>query len=165
VIPRFLTPSFWRAQARRVESMADPANREWDRHRDVCCTAADPCEQVERRVDAAPDEVLRTAATVLRELAAEATPGPWEIEWTYDAQTPQAVFRMHPEHPDDPDLSGALGIMDENPADNAWVATLGPQVAQPLAAWLECAAADALVIGADAQALAVARVILGGDGR
>jgi hypothetical protein len=90
-----------------------------------------------RRIDAAPAEVLRTAALVLRQLAAEVTPGPWEIEYTYDGQQPQAVFRMHPDHPDDPDLSESLGTMDQNPADNAWVAMLGPQIAEPLAAWLE----------------------------
>lgn len=30
MIPRWFRPSFWRAEAARVESMADPADRSWD---------------------------------------------------------------------------------------------------------------------------------------
>jgi hypothetical protein len=94
-----------------------------------------------RRVDAAPAEVLRTAATVLRELAAEATPGMRAI---------------------------VLGAMRE-PTDNVWVATLHPGIAEPLSEALECAA-NGEESGLPypclrSHLLALARVILGGDGR
>lgn len=85
-------------------------------------------------------ETLRAAAEKLRQLAKQATPGPWEIEYTYGGGAPQAIFRMDPEHPDDPDLSTSLGVMEENPQDNAWVATVHPGVAEPWAELLETVA-------------------------
>jgi hypothetical protein len=89
--------------------------------------------------DRAPWEVIRAAADRLEKLALEASPGPWEIEYTYSGKTPQAVFRMDPDYPDDPDFSLSLGAM-EAPADNEWIATLSPAVAEPLVAWLRATA-------------------------
>ena len=86
-----------------------------------------------------PADEMRAAAKLLREKAAAATPGPWEIEYAYQSDRPQAVFRMDPAEPDDLDMALGVGIMDE-PADNAWVALLGPDKAEPLACWLDVAA-------------------------
>jgi hypothetical protein len=58
-----------------------------------------------------PANVLRAAATRLRELAAPATPGPW-----------RAIDLGPHGHP------------------RVWIAALDPAVAEPLAAWLELAA-------------------------
>lgn len=85
-------------------------------------------------------QLLRAAAEKLRRLAAAATPGPWEIEYTYGGTAPQAIFRMDPQYPGDPDQAVSLGVMEDNPADNAWVATVHPGVAGPLAELLDTAA-------------------------
>lgn len=86
--------------------------------------------------DPSPSETLRAAAARLRELAAKATPGPWEIEYSGGPNIPQAVFRMDPEMPDDVDFSIGLGAMGAA-ADNVWVAAMSPVVAEPLARELE----------------------------
>jgi hypothetical protein len=85
--------------------------------------------------DSTPSETLRAAAVRLRELATAATAGPWEIEYNCGGTCAQAVFRMDPEHPDDVDFSISLGGMNAA-ADNVWVVTMDPAVAEPLAAWL-----------------------------
>jgi hypothetical protein len=86
-----------------------------------------------------PAEELRAAAALLREKATEATDGPWEIEYSYAGDRPQALFRMNPDHPDDVDEALGVGVMDE-PADNVWVALMSPAMAEPMAAILETCA-------------------------
>jgi hypothetical protein len=127
-----------------------------------------------RRVDAAPAAVLRTAVRVLRELAAEATPAPWGF-----ARLP-GIEERAPEYcqvsggPDeDGYLTRSVASWAEgddgtrlSQEDGAWVAALHPGIAEPLAVWLESFANDyELMDSMSAYPLAVARVILGGDGR
>ena len=72
-------------------------------------------------------------------MAGDTTPGRWEIEYDHTGVVPQALFRMHPDHPDDESQSEALGAMDK-PGDNVWIAALSPAIAEPLALVLEVAA-------------------------
>jgi hypothetical protein len=111
-----------------------------------------------------PSESLRAAAARLRDLAKEATPGPWEIEYDHGGTYAQAVFRMDPEHPDDVDCSIGLGAMGAA-ADNVWISVMSPAVAEPLAVWLEDTARrtdqwQSWMVGSAAEALAFARSIL-----
>lgn len=85
---------------------------------------------------ASPCEELRAAAAILRRCAANATPGPWEIEYDYHGEQPQALFVMDPDCPDDPDFSIGIGGM-VRPADNAWVALMGPDKAELIARILD----------------------------
>ena len=100
-------------------------------------------------------EELRTAATRLREVAAEATGGPWEngeddhlwiggSVWGYSVRK-KGEF-----------LAG----------DPAWIALVHPGLAEPLASLLEVSAAayeaNAINLPGTAQMLAIARVINGG---
>ena len=89
-----------------------------------------------------PSELLSQAADLIRDAGAKATDGPWEIEYDYTGKTPQAIFRMDPNHPEDPDYSIGLGAMDL-PADNRWVALVNPEIAGPIEAWLRYEAAEA----------------------
>lgn len=117
-----------------------------------------------------PAETLRAAATRLREKAAQSTPGPWEIEYGYRDKTPQAVFVMNPDNPDNADSSIEIGGMDR-PDDNVWIALLGPDKAEPLANWLDvtarmadigCRMAGRISLSVEQKAaLAFARSILG----
>lgn len=125
-----------------------------------------------------PAETLRAAATLIRDTASNATPGPWE-------DTPDALwiggqvwgYRILKD--------GNFPVGDGGAPDPAWIALMHPKVAEPLAAWLEHAARDleaaefAAAKWADAEqlkpsdyidepdsaarALAVARQILGRD--
>lgn len=117
-----------------------------------------------------PAAVLKGAADEIRQLATEATPGPWHA-WagTY----PHLVIQGPPGV-----LSEAKGIVSTNlavneRADSSWIAALHPGVGMALADWLESTAAtveavtrkhaDAAPTDAHwlAPALAVAQQILG----
>ena len=72
-----------------------------------------------------PAELLRRAAALLEQRAASATPGPWELEHSYDGTRAQGLF---------------VGC-DEDDPDNRWSALVHPGVAPTLATWLRCEAA------------------------
>ncbi|MEU0467253.1 hypothetical protein ABZ215_24900 [Amycolatopsis sp. NPDC006131] len=71
-----------------------------------------------------PAVVLRHAAHHIRQLAAKATPGPWTL-WD------RGVGWEINELPDTHD-----GTTFREP-DARWIAAMGPQLAEPLAAWLD----------------------------
>jgi uncharacterized protein YfdQ (DUF2303 family) len=74
-------------------------------------------------------ELLRRAATKLEELAADTTRGPWDVEHDYSGVVA------------DSDYGGTVSIGGfDRPGDNEWAATMGPQIAAPLAAWLRAEA-------------------------
>ena len=81
---------------------------------------------------------LRRAADRLDQLAAEATPGPWRAVENY----PDAWIVCSGQV----DVAREAGGGDIEPGDAQWIATLGPQVAAKLAAWLrwEAARLDAI---------------------
>jgi hypothetical protein len=99
---------------------------------------------------------LRTAAARLRELAANTSGGTWAAEyleqhncWWVTHETEEPGWTTH----------GTIADLESaHMAGNAsWIALMGPAVAEPLAAWLDSAAAD--VLDVDARALAFARVV------
>lgn len=118
-------------------------------------TPAEPETSAEVQVPAAetftPAEILRQAAAKLRETAAL-------VAWEPDDEggTWREFFIKH---------GADLGLWRE---PEAWIALMDPQIAEPLAAWLEAEAelAERLSapghIAATRQALATARTILGG---
>lgn len=83
-----------------------------------------------------PATALRRSADLVEQRAKDTTPGPWEIEYSYGGDTPQALFVMDPDYPDDVDQSFSIGCFTNEPADNAWAALVHPGVAAALAAWL-----------------------------
>ncbi|MFB4306915.1 hypothetical protein [Actinomadura sp. GTD37] len=111
-----------------------------------------------------PAEELRAAATLLRETASKATPGPWTTREVPDepyaevmAGTEVAVAHAVSEH-----LAGPGAA-----AEAEWIALMSPAVAEPLAASLEEAAQAAEFLSELADkslinltnALAVARAL------
>jgi hypothetical protein len=96
-------------------------------------------------------DLLRQAATVLRERADAATPGPWTA-------LPGAgnVWRF----PDEgsPSLIARGGHEGPSPADAAYIATMHPGVGHALADWLDN---EASIMGDHLAALVVARAVLG----
>lgn len=78
-----------------------------------------------------PAETLRAAATKLRETASNTTPGPWQTKgvgdfgWLVVDADPAGRFSVETED------------NEHGRADAAWIALMSPQVAEPLAAWLE----------------------------
>lgn len=122
-----------------------------------------------------PAELLHAAATHLRELAAAAstdtdgTPtAHWNTEPTRTGSDLHILFGDHLTRDDGsripwPPLihGGRLSYMHAQHA--TYAAAMGPAVGLAIAAWLESAARDARLVGADPQAVAVARAILGGD--
>lgn len=117
-----------------------------------------------------PAEELRKAAATLRELAAEATPGPWDVVNEMEPwDTPAAdVANVHGRDRRDGTYdwkwSWVVASPDGHPdpcmkVENArWVAALSPAVAGPLARWLDDAAGESedygLVVMAPAYDLA-----------
>ncbi|MGV9779732.1 hypothetical protein [Streptosporangium sp. NPDC003464] len=128
-----------------------------------------------------PAEELRAAAVRLREAAANATPGPWGVgngeviglgieqtgpgSFAYTAQ----LARVLDDNEREEDNYGGHDL-GSTEADAAWIAAMHPDLAEPLAAWLDEAARHADMNEHRAPrhrrdltwALAVARVILGG---
>ena len=80
-----------------------------------------------------PAEELRAAATLLRETASKATPGPWTVH------TIAGIGRTV----NDPEgsLSIPVGTSWVSADDGAWIALMSPAVAEPLAAVLDDQAA------------------------
>lgn len=113
-------------------------------------------------------EELRAAATLLREAAAKATPGPWTVRPGNDVSANVA-------RNDDLIIDGGGYTSDGKVTvygaalntDAAWIALASPLLSEPLAAWLESCAKHASKVSdprnqeiiADSHALAVARVI------
>ncbi len=103
---------------------------------------------------------LRAAASKLRQLSPAVTPGRWDAD-VFTQDGPWEVGR-------DVDLNHGPSwqtVLTAEPSAQAganaqWAALLGPQLAEPLAAWLEAAARDAESIGPDFRAVEVARVLL-----
>lgn len=119
-----------------------------------------------------PADELRAAATLLRETANKATPGPWSASpvWSPRSQATSAVYSLA--HPTGTHASEVVPSMLATPkrplvrpGDAAWIALMSPAVAEPLAAWLDFLA---LLIDGDhaapdgyAHALDFARAITG----
>jgi hypothetical protein len=106
--------------------------------------------------DQTPAETLRAAAQHVREMAQQATPGPWVANGA-------GVGTDYTDN--EPDLIVAVDAFDPN--DAAWMALMHPGLAEPLAAWLESVAAlqfgdvplpDSPIVD---HALAAARALLG----
>lgn len=105
-----------------------------------------------------PSETLRAAAARIRALAAKATEGPWRWNGTDVDVVPTTKGAY---------IVAAAATQEGEPifdGDGAWIATMSPVVAEPLAAWLEDTALLIdqwlLVVSAAAHALAFARSIL-----
>jgi hypothetical protein len=104
-------------------------------------------------VSTTPVQELRRAAVRLRELAARATPGPWEHVSTGAGEGRPRWILGAPTEPGDAwsaadviaitdDMVAALQDITEpdriiSDGDMDWIATVGPQIAPPLAEWLE----------------------------
>jgi hypothetical protein len=102
-----------------------------------------------------PADELRSAATLLRETASKATPGPWERPLNtrhkhivtaakpddergrYTDGRPEKVVVALIET-----WSNGAHVRRRNGRDLEWIALMSPAVAEPLAAWLEEAAED-----------------------
>jgi hypothetical protein len=94
-----------------------------------------------------PAEELRAAATKLREMAAKVPPGPWATDrfwwktrseaipdqWMHSVLGGHGDVAMTSEVHDTPDSTTAADRV-------AWIALMGPDKAEPLAAWLDAAA-------------------------
>jgi len=92
-------------------------------------------------VSESPAELLRRAAALLEQRAASATPGPWELEHSYDGTRAQGLFvGCDEDDPDSYDGTKGIGGFDLDP-DNRWSALVHPGVAPTLATWLRCEAA------------------------
>lgn len=88
---------------------------------------------------------IRTAAARIRGLAEYATPGPWTVEPEFRLREGCRCLSCAEDEPfgwSIPDIDGYgrdhSPIVSEGNAH--WIATLGPQIAETLAAWLEDAA-------------------------
>lgn len=129
-----------------------------------------------------PVEELRTAAAKIRELASNATPGPWHI-YTDHEDDSFDLFWVHCEDhgPVTADMNEG-GVCIERADDEGgwpdavWIALMSPVFAGPIAEWLEAVADKEALLGGPANedlaalalhpfgyehALAVARVING----
>lgn len=80
--------------------------------------------------DRSPAEILRAAAARLEQAAAKAEPGPWYTE-------PDDLDRGHDVWSRKTGHMPAFGLSE---SDAAWIATMSPVMAEPLAAWLKQAA-------------------------
>lgn len=125
-------------------------------------------------------ERLRAAATLLRERAEAATPGPWHVcdrAYQYDEIDAAALVCGESHDPIAANSSDWYETDDDEPTpdtDAAYIATMSPPVALALADWLDSEAerveegATAFTFGGapmfppNPHALAVADAILGG---
>jgi len=82
------------------------------------------------------DELLRAAASLLRVRGSVATPGPWMIGTRQFGPPPQSLFATLPDAPGGADSSIGIGAMNDRD-DDAWVATVSPRLAEPLARLLD----------------------------
>lgn len=108
-----------------------------------------------------PSEQLRQAVETLRTMAQAATPGPW----MQDSDRPDIVMK-----PDRPgfgwDGTAITSVQPDEfgltePDDAAFIALMDPTLALMLADWLDSAAYEAELVGADRFALALAEHING----
>jgi hypothetical protein len=130
-----------------------------------CDTDAGECIHAGRpATSATPAARLREAATVVREVSAKATPGPWSYNrWHSDTCKPgcddPACFRVLVGSPrgtvgttdvdrDPPEVFYAVGsrAQQQGEGDAAWIALMHPGVGDALAAWLET---EALAVAGD----------------
>jgi hypothetical protein len=81
-------------------------------------------------------QLLRDAATRLRDLATEATEGPWNYDPAYGFGSTAEVVAQN---------GGWIVVRGDHDEDSnlRWIAAMSPALAEPLAAWLE-AQADVL---------------------
>ena len=93
------------------------------------------------------EQLLRTAADRLEELAARTTPGDWRTGGLL-ATRPEVVAHSPG--------GGSEHVAEARAGTGAWIAALSPELAAPLASWLRAAAARP----ADEAAAAVARALL-----
>jgi hypothetical protein len=133
-----------------------------------------------------PSDLLSAAADRVRDLAAQATPGPWRQHDGWWPGTLGVVASVLSGEDNDTQVRALLPTFEDEPnsdarnvrADAAWVAAMSPEVAPHLEAWLRHAAVmfevskrraetwhrvneEAYVSDSDHEALAFARVILG----
>lgn len=89
-----------------------------------------------------PADKLREAARQVRELAGKATPGPWAYQGAFGTG-----FVYPADAPPEQTVAQAwiVRAREHNArfADARWIAALSPDVAEPLAAWLDAAADQA----------------------
>ncbi len=108
-------------------------------------------------------ETLLASTARLREIAARATPGPWDYD-RFEEAAPWEVIA-----PSGDDLEDVAVCSAENgrvEANAWWIATVHPGLAEPLAQWLEFEAGVAdgnedIYEDAHPAPVAVARLILG----
>ena len=93
------------------------------------------------------EQLLRTAADRLEELAARTTPGDWRTGGLL-ATRPEVVAHSPG--------GGSEHVAEARAGTGAWIAALSPELAAPLASWLRAAAARP----ADEAAAAFARALL-----
>ncbi|MFH9389825.1 hypothetical protein ACH4KV_24085 [Streptomyces albidoflavus] len=99
--------------------------------------------------DTLPADTLRAAAERLRELATNATPGPWRNHDTHLGQYGYTATVLSGDG-NTTQLRAWLPTMSQEPwdearnawADSAYIAAMHPGVGNALAAWLEAAARD-----------------------
>ncbi|MGW2384367.1 hypothetical protein [Streptomyces sp. NPDC001658] len=113
-----------------------------------------------------PTEELRMAAAKLRVLAGKATASPWTTRWNaqeYELVGPDRPYPIaewtYAVATWEPKASEQRAECDTGDAD--YIAAMHPLVGLDLADWLESAAEDAVQIGPDPHAVAVARQLLG----
>lgn len=114
-----------------------------------------------------PAEELRAAAAKLREMAAAAdTPGhPWKAKPLFRPLPGCRCLSCEEDKPwaweidvvDGPDNEDCFHPMHIGQGDAAWIALMGPQRAEPLAAWLEATAewiyVESVIAGGAAHAV------------
>ena len=93
------------------------------------------------------EQLLRTAADRLEELAARTTPGDWRTGGLL-ATRPEVVAHSPG--------GGSEHVAEARAGTGAWIAALSPELAAPLASWLRAAAARPT----DEAAAAFARALL-----
>lgn len=108
-----------------------------------------------------PQTTLRHAAKILRHLAEDATPGPWESVIHYHRKTGEPV------------LSEVAGVIDiegdgsggvQRDGDARWIAAMSPAIAEPLALLLVFCADIGGSIREDALPIADAVIKAAGEG-
>ncbi len=110
---------------------------------------------------------LKRAASLLRQIGEQSTPGPWHVEqtnlsnWIVDAVGVSVA-----------DCGLDEDVLPEVHADATWIALASPAIAEPLALWLESDAGliddmaaagfgDDIIAARFTPALDLARIVLG----
>ena len=117
-------------------------------------------------------ELLRKAASMLREQAKGATPGPWNTDGPFWVDPPGKPISEMTVEARAGVTAGAerrlvmAGTWDSRSEDATYIATMHPGVGLALADWLVSEAVQAeegWVIGPDYPSMRLARLIVGGD--